>query len=174
MSDEEYEEYLKVSPESPLKRSFEEAEEAYLVVLVPCVKEWPLYHEEYDYGERFYPACCVWGIVSSNGLEWFEASGLYDVEDAPAREIPGMTVEQAKERLQRRFEGIMGEQVVDCTKIELTYLAAGDGVSGKVELIPAFVFYLNESFTREKQAEAEEITMQDTLILDIETGNWVE
>lgn len=174
MSDEEYEEAVKYDAEPESKRTFVEEDEAWLVVLTPCVKEWPLYQEEYDYEERFYPACRVWGIVSANGLECFEASGLYDTEDEPVREISGMSMDQAKECLQRKFEGIMGDDVVECTKIELSYLAAGDGTGEKLEWIPVFIFYVNESFTREKGTSKEEITMQDTLILDIETEKWVE
>lgn len=174
MSDEEYEESVIHGAEPESKRTFEDEDEAWLVVLTPCVKEWPLYNEEYDYGERFYPACCVWGIVSAKGLECFQASGLYDADDTPIREISGMTMVQAQECLKRRFEGIMGDTVVDCTRIEISYLAVADGIGENIELIPAYIFYVNESLTREKGMSKEKMTMQDKLILDIETEKWVE
>lgn len=174
MPDEEYEEYLRNSENEPLKRSFEKSEEGYLVVMQLCVRDCTLFDEDYDYGVHWYLPCFVRAIVTGNGLEWFEACGIYDVAGDPAREIEGMSLERAKECLVQKFEGILSDNVVDCTKIEQSYLAASDGVSETVEFIPVYIFRVEESFTQAKEDIEEQVELQNTLILDMETGDWIE
>lgn len=172
MSDEEYEEYVKDN--EPLKREFAEEDEAYLVIMNLCVGKHVLYSKDYEYGARYYPESFAWAIVSKEGIEEFKANGIYDVDMESVREIDVLSLEEAQECLNEKFEGILSSKMVECKEISEAYLAVSDGEQEGVSMIPVYTFVVVEQYTESKGEEELDVSEEVTLILDRETGNWIE
>ncbi len=174
MSDQEYKEYMKDPTNEPMKRDFAKRDEGYLVVMSVCVGENVLYHNDYDYGERFYCGSYIWAIVNKDGLVTFQASGIYNVDASEPEEIEVLSLENAKQAMNQKFENIISVNKVECKKIQQSYLAVSDGKNEKVSFIPVYVFLIEQKINDSKGDEQRQAVETMSVILDIENGKWIE
>lgn len=174
MSDQEYKEYIKDPTNEPMKRDFAKRDEGYLVVMSVCVGENVLYHNDYDYGERFYCGSYIWAIVNKEGLVTFQASGIYNVDVSEPEEIEVLSLVNAKQAMNQKFENIISANKVECKEIQQSYLAVGDGKSQTVSFIPVYVFLIEQKINDTKGGEQRQAIETMSFILDMENGKWIE
>ncbi|MDE6252436.1 MAG: hypothetical protein K2M78_07325 [Lachnospiraceae bacterium] len=175
MSDEEYEEYLKDSTNEPMKREFSEEDEAYLIIMNPCVGKNYLYNRAYDYGRYSYSGSLILAIVMRNKLAVFDADGAYEVRDNTERINKMLTLNEAEEKLNDKFCDMIVNGDIICRKEELTYIAVKGKEEQTYEFIPAYVFDIEYSLDDSKSDEKEGIKpISQTILLDAQSGNWIE
>lgn len=174
MSDKEYQEYLKDETNEPMKREFTKEDEAYLVIMDVCMAEQVLYKKEYNYGEKSYPGAFVWAIFNRKGLVTFQADGIYQ-ETENVVKVNVLSETEAREKFEEKFEDIVSNQKVILQDVEISSVAVNNGVDKEVyTFIPVYVFRV-EIEAEDKKGETERtVKSWVDLLLDGETGNWIE
>ena len=140
MSDEEYEQYLKDKSNEPMKRTFSQSDEAYLVLMDIGVGEHSLYRSSYDYGEDFFGESLVWAVVKRDRLAVFEAAGVYEVEQRQTDIENVLTQKEAEDALSQKYQDMILKDGLTCRKTELTYLAVKGNGEKKYEFIPVSLY----------------------------------
>lgn len=174
MSDKEYKKYISDKTNEPMKRKFEKKDEAYLVVMDVVVENRKLYDQEYKYGKRAYSGSVTWGIVKSKKLVCFEADGIYENISEDKKAISILDEKQAMNKLKQRFEDVISQKV-NCNKQRITYIAVkAEKKSNKYTIIPVYLFDITQKFADKKGNKKDKVTLKSTLLLDAETGEWIE
>lgn len=175
MSDEEYEEYIKEQNNQPMKREFTQDDEAYLVVMNVMAGEYPLYNNEYYYGRDVYRESLVWALINKDKIIAFYAEGLYEVKDTGTVISSILTIDEAKQKLEKKYKDVLFSDTVVCTDIEIRYIAVNSGEAGLYDFIPAYVFELQYPLTLDISEGENSISyVTQKVLLDAENGKWVE
>lgn len=175
MSDAEYEEYIKEQNNQPMKREFTQDDEAYLVVMNLMAGEYPLYNNEYYYGRDVYRESFVWALINKDKIIALYAEGLYEMKDTNTVISNILTIDEAKQKLEKKYKDVLFSDTVVCTDIEIRYIAVNSGESGLYDFIPAYVFELQYPLTPDiSEGENSVSYITQKVLLDAENGKWVE
>lgn len=174
MSDKEYKKYMEDKTNEPLKRKFYKKDEAYLVVMNVKADDKILCDKEYHYGKRAYSGSFCFGIVSTSGVEFFDAEGIYEKLSKDKDNITILSEKQAMDKLNQRFADIISEKV-KCNSLSTTYITVKEKKNdNSYAVIPIYLFDVTQEVNHKKSGKKTKVTYENTLFLDAETGEWLE